>query len=209
MKAKPKAQKYRNLTARGSVIYYQRLIAGRRSQFSLKTPDWNRAAARRDLYEQAKGIGRLAYEPVEMPRFGEFAARYLSEDTDHLAPTTKGERERELKPEGPVLARFGHLHLDEITEARIREWWTLEVQQTGRSTKTGRNYLNALSAVLGYARELGARHPPDREAGGDRALARSGQGRRPGCASARSLDARRRAPARGGVGHALGLDRMG
>ena len=37
MRAKPKGAKYRNLTARSGVIYYQRVVSGRRVRFSCET----------------------------------------------------------------------------------------------------------------------------------------------------------------------------
>ena len=39
MKRKPKSPKYRNLFARGGVIYYQRRANGRRIKLSTKTAD--------------------------------------------------------------------------------------------------------------------------------------------------------------------------
>jgi len=72
----------------------------------------------------------------------------LAEDTTYLAPTTRGERERLLGEGGPVLPAFGALRLDEITPVRLREWWSSEVTSRGRSTKTGRTYLDTLASVL-------------------------------------------------------------
>ena len=109
----------------------------------------------RDLYEERKGIGHSLRIPVDAPTFEEFARRYLAEDTHHLAPTTRYERGLALKPDGAIVSFFEGHRLDDITSALVREWWTLEVQSRGRSTKTGRNYLDALSGVLGYAAELG------------------------------------------------------
>ena len=57
MRKRPKGRKYRNLTARGGVIYYQRVVDQRRVRVSTKTDDWDEAAAVRDLYEERKGIG--------------------------------------------------------------------------------------------------------------------------------------------------------
>ena len=37
MKSKPKGAKYRNLVARSGVIYYQRVVAGKRVRFSCET----------------------------------------------------------------------------------------------------------------------------------------------------------------------------
>ena len=45
MKRKPSGRKYRNLTARGPVIYFERVVGGRRIRFSCDTDDWQAAAA--------------------------------------------------------------------------------------------------------------------------------------------------------------------
>ncbi len=44
MRAKSKGPKYRNLIARGGVIYYQRRVGGKRIRFSCRTDDWSVAA---------------------------------------------------------------------------------------------------------------------------------------------------------------------
>ena len=44
MKRKPSGQKYRNLSARSGVIYYQRVVGGKRIRFSCETGEWNEAA---------------------------------------------------------------------------------------------------------------------------------------------------------------------
>ena len=44
MKSKPKATKYRNLTARGGAIYYARVVGGKRIRFSCETEDWGKSA---------------------------------------------------------------------------------------------------------------------------------------------------------------------
>jgi hypothetical protein len=154
MKSKPKGAKYRNLTARSGVIYYQREVGGRRIRFSTATTDWDQAAAVRDLYEQRKGIGAAAFSTVEVPTFSEFSGRYLTEDTSHLAPTTRSDLDSYLREGGPLLGFFGGDRLDAITVPRLREWWNQEVILAGRSVKTGRAYLDVLSNVLGYAVEL-------------------------------------------------------
>ena len=59
MRIKPKGAKYRNLTARGGIIYYQRRVDGKRIRFSCVTDDWNEAAAVARLYEEKTGTGRL------------------------------------------------------------------------------------------------------------------------------------------------------
>ncbi len=154
MKSKPKGAKYRNLTARSGVIYYQREVGGTRIRFSTATTDWNQAAAVRDLYEQRKGIGTAAFSTAEIPTFSEFSERYLAEDTSHLAPTTRSDLDSYLRESGPLLGFFGGDRLVEISVPRLREWWNREVILAGRSVKTGRAYLDVLSNVLGYAIEL-------------------------------------------------------
>jgi len=153
MKAKPDGPKYRNLVARGEAIYYERVYQGRRFFFSTKTSKWDEAAAVRDEYEARRGIG-LGVLRLEAPRLEDFAKRYLEKDTEHLAPTTRRERERALAAEGPIVGALGSLRLDEITTPRLREWWSEEVAGKRRSTKTGRNFLDAITGVLMYAIEL-------------------------------------------------------
>jgi len=107
MKRKPPGAKYRNLTARGGSIYYQRRVGKRRIRFSCKTNDWNAAAAVARLYEEKKNIGRLPFATAEAPRFAEFAQRYLDEDTSHLAATTRSDRYSYLRENGPLVGFFG------------------------------------------------------------------------------------------------------
>ncbi len=114
MKRKPSGAKYRNLTARGSVIYYQRRVGGKRVRFSCETNDWNEAAAVARLYEEKKAIGRLPMLTVDIPMFQDFAIRYLEEDTSHLAPTTRGDRYSYLREGGPLAGHFVGRRLDEI-----------------------------------------------------------------------------------------------
>jgi integrase len=155
MKSKPKGAKYRNLTARGGVIYYQRRANGKRFRFSCSTNDWDEAAAVARLYEERKGIGRLAFAAVEVPTFRDFAKRYVEEDTSHLAPTTRKDRGSYLREDGPLLGFFGAQRLDAIGVPELRAWWNQEVvAATRRTTRTGRAYLDVLSAVLGYACDL-------------------------------------------------------
>lgn len=59
-----------------------------------------------------------------------------------------------MKANGRILRPRGHLRLDEITRKRLLEWWTYEVINAGLSPKTGRNYLDAISAVPSYGRDL-------------------------------------------------------
>lgn len=154
MKAKPKGAKYRNLYARGGVIYYRRKIGHRTIRRSFGTSDWDAAARMRDLYEAKKGIGRLPLA-VDAPRFADFVKRYLEEDTEHLAATTRRDRERYLKPNGRIVGPLGGRALDEITASVLREWWNAEIQARAVTIATGRTYLDAISGVLAYAVELG------------------------------------------------------
>jgi len=157
VKAKPRGPKYRNLTPRGGVIYYQRRVGKRRLKISAKTDDWDDAAAFRDLYEAKKGIAHgVAFLPADPPRLSAFVTRYLAEDVAHLAPTTVADRKNRLRESGPILRGFGHLRLDAITAPMLREWWGREIEASeARGAKTGREYVNTLSSVLQYAEELG------------------------------------------------------
>jgi len=155
VRAKPKGAKYRNLTARGGVIYYQRRVRGKRIRFSCETNDWDAASAVARLYEERKGFGRLPYATVEVPRLAEFATRYMEEDTSHLAETTRIERAKLLKAEGPILSVLGERQLSDVTPAILREWWSVAVERPGRSLSTGRNMLAAISGVLAFAVDLG------------------------------------------------------
>ena len=151
MKRKPSGAKYRNLTARGGSIYYQRRVGKRRIRFSCKTNDWNEAAAVARLYEEKKNIGTLPFSTIEVPTFAEFAQRYLDEDTSHLAATTLSDRRVCLREGGHILTTFGGLRLDEIGVRQLRLWWNEQVVAASRSTKTGRIYLDVIASVLNYA----------------------------------------------------------
>ena len=156
MKSKPKGAKHRNLTVRGGVIYYQRRECGKRIRFSCKTNDWEEAAGVARLYEERKGLGRLPFAAIEAPRLAEFAERYLEEDTAHLAPTTLSDRRGYLAPDGRLLAGLGARRLSEIGVRELREWWNAEDfgRPGKRAVVTGRNYLDVLSGIFVYAREL-------------------------------------------------------
>jgi len=158
----------RNLTQRGGIYYYERVVGGRRYKFSTKTGDPGEAVTTRDLYEARKGIGRLPVPIEDAPRLRAFAARYLREDTAHLAATTRRDRPYYLAEDGPILAYLGDRRLDEITPALLRQWWAVEIERPrrarGRSrpgearplgTSAARHYLNTLAAVLAYAQDLG------------------------------------------------------
>jgi len=154
MKAKPKGPKYRNLHARGETIYYEREAHGKRVKKSLETNDWTAAAARRDLYEESKGITLTGTLPDEVPLFVDFTKRYLEEDTSHLATTTRRHRNSYLRADGPLLSSFGTYHLDEITLPMLREWWNRTIIVPKLAARTGRAYLDVLQGVLAYAIDL-------------------------------------------------------
>ncbi len=154
MRKKPRGQKYRNLSARGRSIYYERIVDGHRIKFSCKTDDWDLAAAVRDEYEARKGINEGAQFVARMARFGDFAERYLAEDTALLAVTTAKDRSSYLRPDGP-LGYFSRVPLDEIDAPLLRRWWTAEIDSRDLTAKTGREYLGVIASVLGYAVDLG------------------------------------------------------
>ena len=170
MKKRPAGDKSRNLYARGHVIYYESALRGRRRRYSMKTDDWETAAATRDVLEEKLGVRRLPVFVGDMPRFATFAKRYLDEAIGDLAATTTRDRASYLRSDGPLGSYFGVRLLDEITPAVIREWWStvVMVQTDGRQSdekakarrwtapdKTGRRYLDGLEGVLSYAVELG------------------------------------------------------
>ena len=133
MRRKPKGPKYRNLTARSGVIYYQRVAGGKRIRFSCETRNWNEAAAVRDLYEEKRNISRFPSISSEVPTFAEFAKRYLDEDTQHLAATTRSDRDSYLREEGPLMAHFGARRLDEISRLLVQKSRYLEHHIFGAS----------------------------------------------------------------------------
>lgn len=154
MRRKPRGRKYRNLYARGEVVWFEKLVNGRRTRRSCKTSDWDLAAAVRDEWERQTGASRLPV--LAVPTFGELADRYL-EWTSHLAATTREDRTALLRrasgnlSDGSLRAYFGAMPVDEIRKPVLLEWWHAEVEGKGRSQKTGRNYLDALSGVLALA----------------------------------------------------------
>jgi integrase len=154
VKTKPKGRKYRNLYPRGEVIHFEKIVNGRRTRRSCKTKDWDHAAAVRDEWEKLSGASGLAI--VDIPTFAKLADRYLEWNT-HLAETTRDDRRTLLRAatedrnEGALRAYFGRMSIDEIRKSVLLEWWHSEVDGKGRSAKTGRNYLDALSGVLASA----------------------------------------------------------
>jgi hypothetical protein len=225
MKRKPSGAKYRNLTVRKDVIYYQRRASGKRIRFSCNTDDWQEAAAVARLYEERKGIGRLPFATVDVPTLREFAKRYLEEDTGHLAPTTLTDCKRYLDPDARLLSTLGSLRLDEIDPPRLREWWNTEGfgRPGKRVVSTGRTYLDALSGVLHYAKDLGLvdsnpvdefrktlrRHGRTKRGhpAGLRLAPARARGRRDHGAALRAVDGRRRVPRAGAAAPGRGPGR--
>ena len=151
MTKKPKGPKYRNLYARGGVVYYETERDGRRVKFSTHASDWDEAAATRDIYLQRR-VERAAR--AESPTFADIAARYLREATAHLSGTTTDDRERMLGPDGELIRYFGEMPAGEIRRSTLLEWWHREVEGKGRHERTGLTLLSALSGAFGYAVDL-------------------------------------------------------
>jgi integrase len=64
------------------------------------------------------------------------------------------ERNILTNPDLRLQTAFFRSLLDEIGWRHLTEWWAREIEARGRSQKTGKNYLDALSAVFRYAEEL-------------------------------------------------------
>ena len=90
---------------------------------------------------------------TEAQMFAAAAASYLADGLHHLAPTTREDREGMLSAEGPLVATFGTMSLATIRRKYLLDWWAEFVEGGGRSAKTGRNYLDALSGVFVCAQE--------------------------------------------------------
>ncbi len=88
------------------------------------------------------------------PTFGEFADRYLRGATGHLAATTREDRNGMLGHGSRLRLRFGDQPLAGISKRDLVAWWTDEIESRELTTKTGRNYLDALSAVFAFAVDL-------------------------------------------------------
>lgn len=113
-------------------------------------------------YERLRSLEDVAEVVRTASKFAEFAKLYIDEATSHLADTTRSDRRRLLIPakegepdrEAGLTAYFGGLRLDQIGRRELTEWWGHEIDGKGRSRKTGKNYLDALSAVFAYAEDL-------------------------------------------------------
>ena len=153
MRAKPKGVKGRNLIARKGVIYFVKVVNGKRISESLKTADWNEAAAARDLIE-AK-LGTRPRISGKVPTFADMAETYLKRiDAFGLKETTKEDRSRLLRPDKPIVQRFGPLQLDDIRRRDLLDWWDEDVLGGGSSIATASNYLDAIASVFKVAVDL-------------------------------------------------------
>ena len=95
------------------------------------------------------------------PRFADAASEYLrlGMDLHGLAGSTREDRRFMLAPGGPLVAEFGDLRLDAIKPERLLAWWESWIVERGRTRKTGRNYLDAIAGVYGYAADRGIDTP--------------------------------------------------
>lgn len=173
MKAKPKGAKYRNLHARGAVIYFERILDGARVRFSTKTSDWDEAAAVRDLYLKRRSERRAQGRPP-CPTFGAAAKSVLdwidelreSGAVDGFAATTALVHRRSLAADTLLVRSLGAKPLDEIDAPSLRAWYEVEVIGRNLSPKSGENRLDSVSLVFRWARERGLlpiQHDPVRE----------------------------------------------
>jgi integrase len=151
---RPRGRKYRNLTAVGRVIYVQRRMDGKRVRFSTETEDWSLAAKVRDAWEAENAGSRAHFLLREAPTFEAMAERYLAEAAAHLAPSTMEDRAGHLAEDGPILPTFGKMRVGEIGRRDILEWYQRDVVAAGLSQSTGRNRLNTVASVMGYALDL-------------------------------------------------------
>ncbi len=175
MRKKPKGTKYRNLHRRGDTIYYERVVDGRRIRISTKESDWDFAAAVRDLYEKQKRIN-TAMPILDQHLFRDCAAAYLK-TMGNRSGTYQDDHARMLDADTGLLTRwFGDLPIDLIGRGELLEWWLAEVEDRGRSARTGRNYLNAMAGVLGLAEDKGLIHESPVDAF-RRVLRRRGRGK--------------------------------
>jgi len=155
MTKKPKGAKYRNLTRRGSVVYFEAVLDGQRVRFSTEESDWNEAAAVRDTYLRRRAERQIeATKDREGITFAALADRYLAEGMAHLAGSTRDDRGRLLGKEGPLVRVFGERRAAEITRADLLAWYAVEITGSERAENTGKQYLAALAGVFGHGLDL-------------------------------------------------------
>ncbi len=157
LRKRPKGRKYRNLTARNQVIWLEKVIRGRRIRRSCKTSDWEMAAAVRDEVERQLDGSKLP--SFDLPTFAECADTTLAR-MSHLAQCSQDDRHALLRAAssereaGKLRAYFGEMRIDEIRTPILLDWWHSEIIGRGLKPKTGRAYLDTISAVLGDAVDI-------------------------------------------------------
>jgi integrase len=80
--------------------------------------------------------------------FSDAADEYLKVAKRHLAACTYDDTHGLLKAGGIVSRHFDDVFVEEIDKAKLAAFWKAAVTDRKRAAKTGRNYLNAISAVL-------------------------------------------------------------
>jgi hypothetical protein len=115
------------------------------------------AAAVRDEIERQLGSSLL---PIfDLPTFAECAETTMAR-MSHLARCSQDDRRALLraatteKEAGSLRAYFGAMRIDEIRTPILLDWWHSEIIGRGLKTKTGRAYLDTISAVLGDAVDI-------------------------------------------------------
>ena len=152
MTKKPKGPKFKNLTRRGSIIYFEAVLDGQRVRFSTEETEWDRAAETRDAYLRKREVRRLADRAGLT--FAALAARYLAEGMGHLAGTTADDRRRLLGPDGPLVRVFGATRAADLGRADVLGWYQREMVESGRADNTGRQYLAALAGAFAFGIDL-------------------------------------------------------
>jgi hypothetical protein len=110
------------------------------------------AASFRDLYEETQGVEAATVARLGPPTFAQAAQRYLDEDTDHLALTTRSDRKGLLRAAnaeheaGRIRRYLGELRLDQIDVATLHDYWRDEVVGADRSYTTGLLYVTSRSS---------------------------------------------------------------
>jgi integrase len=170
MEAKPKGPKYRNLVARGGMVYVAKKKRSEakpgphwteispgvwRFRKSCATENWDVAASMRDQWERAEqhradGSRPLTFrEAAELYRDFSKPVYKSGVRESGLAETTWRDLRTYLREGGPLMGAFGDLELEEITSDTLRAWWQ---GQPWKSIATGHQYVNVLSNIFKVAR---------------------------------------------------------
>lgn len=135
MKGKPENNpKHRNLYAYRGSIWYDRVANGQRFRLDLETTAWEEAVARRDAYEERKGVAKartftgrvLLFADAAPEALQDMDARRNAEAETAYSATTAPDRRRALRERGPILAHLGGRRLDTIDAATLRRWHDAE-----------------------------------------------------------------------------------